>query len=69
MTNTTPKSDAKISKVVPNDLSVPVNFRLSKRSYRALQKLAAKEGLRVSPFLRTNVHRLLNESGLKDGTR
>ena len=46
-------------------LSIPVNFRLSKRSYKALQKLAAKEGLRTSPFLRTHVHKLLNEQSAK----
>lgn len=53
------KSNARSTSV--DQLTVPVNFRLSVRSYKGLQELAAKDGLRISPFLRSHIYRLLRE--------
>ena len=47
-------------------LTVPVNFRLSVRSYKALQELAAKDGLRLSPFLRSHIYKLLRGLASKE---
>ena len=49
-----------------DSLTVPVNFRLSVRSYKALQELAARDGLRLSPFLRRHIFMLLRSLTSKE---